>query len=200
MSDDPIRVAPFRALTFNRERSGPLERVVAPPYDLIDQARQAELYARSPYNIVRLELNRDADPYASAAETLGRWLREGIVERAARPSIYFYTQNFELEGRRLIRNGLIARIRLEEFSAKRILPHERTFPAAKEDRLRLLTATGANVSPIFGLYPSGNTELERLLSRVAGRAPMLDVTDDSGIANQIRPIDAPEELRIVQRA
>src|SRR6266851_30573 len=161
MSELGERIEPFAALMFNRSRCGALADVVAPPYDLIDQARQDALYARSPYNIVRLELNRDADPYASASETLARWLREGIVDRDARPSIYFYTQSFDLEGRRLVRNGLIARIRLEEFSAGRILPHERTFPAAKEDRLRLLTATGTNVSPIFGLYPSGNTELER---------------------------------------
>ncbi len=194
------RIEPFAALTFNRSRCGALADVVAPPYDLIDQARQDALYARSPYNIVRLELNRDADPYASAAETLGRWVREGIVERAAHPSIYFYTQSFELEGRRLVRSGLIARIRLEEFSAGRILPHERTFPAAKEDRLRLLTATGTNVSPIFGLYPSGNIELEGLLARAAGREPSIDVTDDAGIVNQIRPIDAPEEIRIVRHA
>ena len=194
------RIEPFAALMFNRSRCGALADVVAPPYDLIDKARQDALYARSPYNIVRLELNRDADPYASAAETLARWLRDGIVERATRPSIYFYTQIFELEGRRLVRCGLIARIRLEEFSTGRILPHERTFPAAKEDRLRLLTATDTNVSPIFGLYPSGNTELEGLLARVAGREPSIDVTDDAGIVNQIRSIDAPEELRIIQRA
>ena len=200
MSELGERIEPFAALMFNRSRCGALADVVAPPYDLIDKVRQDVLYARSPYNVVRLELNRDADPYASAAETLARWLREGIVERAARPSIYFYTQIFELEGRRLVRNGLIARIRLEEFSAGRILPHERTFPAAKEDRLRLLTATGTNVSPIFGLYPSGNTELEGLLARVAGREPMLDVTDEAGIVNQIRPIDAPEEIRIVRHA
>ncbi len=199
MSELGDRIEPFAALMFNRSRCGALAEVVAPPYDLIDKARQDALYARSPYNIVRLELNRDADPYASAEETLARWLREGIVERAAHPSIYFYTQSFELEGRRLVRSGLIARIRLEEFSTGRILPHERTFPAAREDRLRLLTATGTNVSPIFGLYPSGNTELEGLLARVAGREPMLDVTDDAGIVNQIRLIDAPEEIRIVQR-
>jgi uncharacterized protein (DUF1015 family) len=200
MSASGERIEPFTALMFNRSRCGALAEVAAPPYDLIDKARQDALYARSQYNIVRLELNRDDDPYASAAETLALWLREGIVERAAHPSIYFYTQSFELEGRRLVRNGLIARIRLEEFSAGRILPHERTFPAAKEDRLRLLIATGTNVSPIFGLYPSGNTQLEGLLTRVAGRAPMLDVADDAGIVNQIRSIDMPAEIRIVQGA
>ncbi len=200
MSDDPIRIAPFRALTFNRVRSGPLERIVAPPYDLIDHARQNELYARSPYNVVRLELNRDADPYASAAATLAQWIDARVIERAARPAIYFYTQTFQGEGRRLVRSGMIARIRLEEFQDGRILPHERTFPKAKEDRLRLLTATRVNVSPIFGLYPSGDTALEALLAQVAARAPMIEVTDDLGIVNEVRAIDDAQEIAIVQRA
>jgi uncharacterized protein (DUF1015 family) len=200
MSDDSNRIAPFRALTFNRARSGPLERVVAPPYDLIDQVRQAELYARSSYNVVRLELNRDADPYASAAATLSQWTKAGVIETAPRPAIYFYTQGFPIEGRRLVRSGMIARIRLEEFKDGRILPHERTFPKAKEDRLRLLTATRVNVSPIFGLYPSGDSALEALLAKVAARAPMIEVTDDLGIVNEVRAIDDTEEIAIVQRA
>ena len=154
------RVEPFRALTFNRDRVGSFDRVVAPPYDLIDRARQDELYARSPYNVVRLELNRDADPYGAAAATLAQWIDAQIVGRTARPAIYFYTQRFDIAGRRLVRNGMIARIRLEEFKDGRILPHERTFPKAKEDRLRLLTATRVNVSPIFGLCPAGDTALE----------------------------------------
>jgi uncharacterized protein (DUF1015 family) len=195
-----MRIAPFRALIFDSAHSGPLERVVAPPYDLIDQARQAELYARSPYNVVRLELNRDADPYASAAATLVHWIEARVVETAARPAIYFYTQTFQVEGRRLVRSGMIARIRLEEFKDGRILPHERTFPKAKEDRLRLLTATRVNVSPIFGLYPSGDTALEALLARVATRAPMIVVSDDLGILNEVRAIDDAEEIATVQRA
>jgi len=200
MSDDPIRIAPFRALTFNLARSGPLERIVAPPYDLINQTRQNELYARSPYNVVRLELNRAADPYASAAATLAQWIDACVVEPALQPAMYFYTQTFQIEGRRLVRSGMIARIRLEEFKDGRILPHERTFPKAKEDRLRLLTATRVNVSPIFGLYPSGDTAVEALLAKVAARAPMIEVTDDLGIVNEVRAIDDAEEIAIVQRA
>jgi uncharacterized protein (DUF1015 family) len=200
MSSNSPRIQPFRAITFNRERVGAFDRVVAPPYDLIDRARQDQLYARSPYNVVRLELNREADPYSAAAQTLAQWIDARVVEPTGRPAIYFYTQRFELEGRHLIRSGLIARIRLEELSTGRILPHERTFPKAKEDRLRLLTATRTNVSPIFGLYPSGDTALEALIIKVATRAPMIEVTDDSGIANEVRPIDDPAEIAIVQRA
>jgi uncharacterized protein (DUF1015 family) len=200
MSGDIARLEPFRALTFNRERVGAFERVVAPPYDLIDRTRQDELYARSPYNVVRLELNRDADPYSAAAATLEDWVRERVVERVARPAIYFYTQRFEVDGRRLARVGMIARIRLEEFAGGRILPHERTFPKAKEDRLRLLTATRVNVSPIFGLYPAGNASLQALLAEVAARAPMIAVTDDLAIINEVRAIDDVREIEIVQRA
>jgi uncharacterized protein (DUF1015 family) len=179
---------------------GAFDRVVAPPYDLIDRVRQDELYARSPYNVVRLELNREADPYGAAAATLAHWIDAHVVEPAVCPAIYFYTQRFEVEGHHLIRSGLIARIRLEEFSTGRILPHERTFPKAKEDRLRLLTATRTNVSPIFGLYPAGNAALEDLIAKVAARAPMIEVTDDLGIANEIRAIDDPAEIAVVQRA
>src|SRR5664279_1349495 len=111
MSSNLERIAPFRALTFNSARTGPLKQIVAPPYDLIDKSRQDELYERSPYNVVRLELNRDADPYAAAAATLAEWIDAKIIAPVSRPAIYFYTQTFQIEGRPLIRSGLIARVR-----------------------------------------------------------------------------------------
>ncbi|MBF6558741.1 MAG: DUF1015 domain-containing protein [Candidatus Binataceae bacterium] len=200
MIDPGIRIAPFRALTFACERAGPLADLIAPPYDLIDAARQAALYARSPHNIVRLELNRDADPYGSAAAALAEWRAGGILTRGARPAIFFYTQKFSIDDRPRVRTGLIARVRLDEFAAGKILPHERTFPKAREDRLRLLSATRLNVSPIFGLYPPGDAALNRLLAEVAARAPQIDVTDDLGIVNQVRAIEAPDELATIQRA
>jgi uncharacterized protein (DUF1015 family) len=200
MSDQHERLEPFRALTFDRERVGSLDRVVAPPYDLIGPMRQDELYARSPFNVVRLELNREADPYGAAAATVAQWIEAKVVERTSRPAFYFYTQRFEVDGSPMVRNGLIARIRLEEFSIGRILPHERTFPKAKEDRLRLLTATRMNVSPIFGLYPAGDAALAALLAEIAMRPPMIEVTDDLGIVNEVRAIDQVHEIGIVQGA
>ena len=96
MSTVAERIAAFSALTFSRAHCGNLRDVVAPPYDLIDAARQTQLYARNPYNVVRLELNRDEDPYTAAAETLALWRRDAIVERASHPAIYLYTQRFHL--------------------------------------------------------------------------------------------------------
>jgi uncharacterized protein (DUF1015 family) len=192
------RIEPFAGLLYDPARAGVLSNVVAPPYDLIDKARQDALYTRSLYNVVRLELNRDPDRYASAARTLGQWLGDGVLKRASRPAIYLYSQFFEVEGRCLRRDGFIVRIRLEEFSAGRILPHERTFPAAKQDRLELLTALDANVSSVFGLYAGAHPALAQLTAELAACEPALEVTDDLGIRNQLRPIDDAAAIATIQ--
>src|SRR5271154_7170292 len=193
------RIEPFRALMYNRRVTGDPARVVAPPYDLIGAARQHQLYERSPYNVVRLELAREADRYGAAEKTLADWLAAGVLERSARPAIFHYRQTFDLEGRLLHRTGYIARVRLEEFDSGRILPHERTFPAAKEDRLRLLIALQVNTSSIFGLYSGAHPELDRLRAQVAEREPLIDLVDDLGIRNELRPIDAADEIAIIAR-
>ena len=194
------RIEPFRALLYDQTRIGDLRDVIAPPYDLIGEARQNELYDRSPYNIVRLELGREADRYAASAATLAKWRADGILRVAPRPAIYLYTQRFEVGGRVLKRDGLVARVRLEDFSAGRILPHEKTFPAAKADRLKLLTALNTNVSSIFGLCTDAHTDLDALVANASVRAPMAQVTDDLGIANELRAIESPEEIATAQRA
>jgi uncharacterized protein (DUF1015 family) len=193
------RIEPFRALMYNRKIVGDPSCVVAPPYDLIGAARQNQLYERSPYNVVRLELGREADRYVAAEKTLADWLATGVLERSARPAIFHYKQTFDVEGRLLHRTGYIARVRLEEFDRGRIVPHEKTFPAAKEDRLRLLTALQINTSSIFGLYSGAHPELDRLRAQVAAREPLVDLVDDLGIRNELRPIESPEEIAAVQR-
>src|SRR6266851_6473003 len=199
MSETGKRIEPFSALLYNREVVGEPARVVAPPYDLIGAARQNQLYERSPYNIVRLELGREPDRYAVAEKTLADWLGAQVLVRAPRPAIYQYTQSFDVEGRLLHRTGFIARVRLEEFSSRRIVPHERTFPAAKEDRLSLLTALQMNTSSIFALYSSAHPELDRLREKVSSREPLIDLVDDLGIRNELRVIDAVEEIGIIQQ-
>jgi uncharacterized protein (DUF1015 family) len=193
------RIEPFAGLLYDAARAGALSNVVAPPYDLIDKTRQDALYARSLYNVVRLELNRDQDRYASAARTLHDWLDTGVLKLSPRPAVYSYSQFFEVDGRYFRREGLIVRIKLEEFSAGRILPHERTFPAAKQDRLELLSALGANVSPIFGLYTGAYPALASLLGQVTAEEPALEITDDLGIRNQLRFIEDRSAIEAIQR-
>jgi uncharacterized protein (DUF1015 family) len=194
------RIEPFRGLLYNPRVAGDARNLVAPPYDLIGQARQDELYERSPYNIVRLELGRESDRYSAAQKTLAEWIAKGALARSERPAIYHYTQRFKLEGRALTRVGLIVRLRLEEFGPGKILPHEKTFPAAKEDRLKLLTAIRTNTSSIFGLYPGSHPELDRVRAQATARPALIDVTDDLGIRNELRVIDDPAEIAVIQRA
>ncbi len=199
MSERQERVEPFRGLFFDPQRVGDLASVVAPPYDLIDPQRQRQLYERSAYNIVRIELGREADRYGAAAAALEQWIRQGILRRGCVAAIHLYTQNFIFEGREYSRNGLIVALRLEEFTPGRILPHERTFAAAKQDRLQLLIATQLNISSIFGLYPGRHPELERLKHEAAQREPDYAVRDDLGIVNELRVISAGEAIRTVQQ-
>ena len=191
------RIEPLPGLTYDVNRAGALRDLIAPPYDLIGPQLQDELYSRSPYNVVRLELNREADPYQDAARTLERWMRAGVLKPTA-PAIHLYTQTFQMGDRTMRRNALLVRIRLEEFSEGRILPHERTFPKAKEDRLRLLGATRVNVSPIFGLYPSAHDKVDALIERALDRPAAIAVADDAAVDHQLRAIDAPGEVAFVQ--
>ncbi|MDO8434329.1 MAG: DUF1015 domain-containing protein [Candidatus Binatus sp.] len=193
------RIEPFRPLLYNRKLAGEPATVVAPPYDLIGAARQNQLYDRSRYNVVRLEFGRDADRYSAAHKTLREWLDAKVLERAPRPAIYHYRQSFDVEGRLIHRTGYIARVKLEEFGHGRILPHEKTFPAAKEDRLKLLQAIAVNTSSIFGLYSGAHPELDRLRESVAAREPLFDFEDDLGMRNELRAIDQPGEIAAIQR-
>ena len=193
------RIEAFPALIYDTNKAGPMGDLIAPPYDLIDRAQQEALYARNPYNVIRLELNREPDPYASAATTLAQWRRDGVLIQTP-SALFHYTQRFEVGRKLLNRSGIIARVKLEPFSSGRVLPHEKTFPKAKEDRLRLLTATVTNVSSIFGLYSSAQDDFRALMATIAARDPSLAATDDRGIVNEIRPISAPHELATIQRS
>ncbi len=166
------RIEALRALHYDLDRTGGLQDVVAPPYDVIDERQRAALEARSPYNVVRIDLPRGEDPYGSAARELEAWTDERIVVRDGEPALWAIAQEYTgPDGQRRTRRGFFARVRVEEYGAGRIRPHERTHPGPKEDRLRLTRATAANLSPIFSLYsdPRGRG-MERARARHDGQA------------------------------
>src|SRR5215470_8358870 len=150
----------FRAFRYDLGRVGALGDVVAPPYDVIDPALQEALYAKSPYNVVRLILNKEQpgdderdNRYTRAANFLRDWQRNGVLTQDSARSLYVYHQDFEAEGRRHTRRGFLARVRLEPFGKGRIYAHEETLSGPKADRLKLFHATHMNLSPVFGLFP-----------------------------------------------
>ncbi|MDZ4278014.1 MAG: DUF1015 domain-containing protein, partial [Dehalococcoidia bacterium] len=156
---------PFGGLRYRPEAAGDLASVLAPPFDVIDADEQAALHERSPYNIVRLELAQGADPYARAAAQLDEWRRAGVLAQDGEPAFYVYGQEFEHEGKRHRRTGLLGRLRLEPWEHGSVRPHEETMRAPKEDRLQLLRHVRANVSPIFALYRDPAGRVARLLPR-----------------------------------
>jgi uncharacterized protein (DUF1015 family) len=192
-------VQPLRALHYDLAKVGSLGDVAAPPYDVIDPQQRAALAARSPYNVVRIDLPEgDPDPYAVAARTLGQWRDEGAVIRDDEPALWTLTQDYTgPDGRELTRHGVFARVRVEDYGPGRIRPHERTHPGPKEDRLRLTRATRANLSPIFSLYddPSGATA-----AVLQAATPFAELTDDDGTVNRLARASDPAAIAAFQAA
>jgi uncharacterized protein (DUF1015 family) len=188
-------VTAFRGFRYDLGRAGALSDVVAPPYDVIDPPLQDALYARSPYNVIRLILNKELptdseadNRYTRAAGFLRDWIREGILAQDSARCVYVYEQEFEVEGQRHIRRGVLARVRLERFGEGRIFPHEQTMAGPKADRLRLFQATAMNLSPVFGLYPDVEGGMQALLDSATRRALPLEATDHLGVASRLWPV------------
>jgi uncharacterized protein (DUF1015 family) len=195
-----IDLRPFRALHYDPARISALADVIAPPYDVIDDAQLDRLYARSPYNVVRLILNRSADRYAAAAAALADWRARGVLVRDHAPALYYYVQDFSLhDGSTRQRSGLMAAVRLEPFAAGNILPHERTFPSAKADRLKLLGACRANLSAVFGVYPHGRAALAPARRHAEAERAWIDVSD-GGERHRVWRISARAEVDAVVAA
>jgi uncharacterized protein (DUF1015 family) len=169
-------VAPLAGLRYDAGRAGDMADVLAPPYDVITPAEQAELYARSPYNVIRLILPREAERATAAARTLREWIERRILVPDPEPALYLYSQRFTLtDGSTRRRDGVLCRLRLEDFASGIVRPHERTLPGPKADRLAILRATGANLSAIFGLYARPSEPVRALLDAADSGPPLLDV-------------------------
>jgi uncharacterized protein (DUF1015 family) len=174
-----------------------LAALVTPPYDVISPEAQERYYARDSHNIIRLELGRDEpdddslnNKYTRAATLFAEWRLEGILRQDA-PSLYVYEQTFSVADVEQRRMGLLARVRLEPWDARVILPHERTLSKPKDDRLKLFHACAANLSPIMSLYDDPDQELSAILKEATTGAPDADLADDAGERHRLWRLDDP---------
>ena len=184
-------IRPFRALRYAADS---LERLVAPPYDVISERTRADYLARDPHNIVHLTL---PDSERDAADALEAWRRDDVLVEERAPSYWWLSQEYVgPDGVARTREGLVAALRLEPYSARVVLPHERTHAGPKEGRLRLLRATRTQLEPIFLLW-DGSIAVDGL------GTPAL-AADESGVASRLWRLDADfgaaltEELRDAQ--
>jgi uncharacterized protein (DUF1015 family) len=196
-----IRVAPFRGVLYNPKKIRNLANVIAPPYDVISTAEQERLYKKSPHNFVRLDLSQEAGSYDAVAQTFNEWLTQGILERDEQPAIYFLSQRFKLKtGEEKLRHGFIALVELQDLDGGDIRPHEKTHGAPKEDRLKLMLACQAQLSPIFALYSQPKPAINRILAiAIEGAAPLMDLDLDDGETCQLWRITESAVIEKIQR-
>ena len=216
-------ILPFRGVSYNLQKISDLGKVVAPPYDVISPQEQDALYQRHPQNVVRLILNKETpqdnpqdNRYTRSAALYSAWQEEGILVRAPKPQFYFLQEEFSpsilpagqtsVSGK-IVRHGFIGLIRLEEYSAKVVLPHEKTQMKPRADRLALMDACQANFSQIYSLYSDEEGAMAPIYKQVfSSGPPAFDVTDsegvrrklwmasDPGILKQVREIMKPKKI------
>jgi len=195
-----VKVKGFRGIRYNPDKIEDFGDVLAPPYDVINAQEQDDLYNKNPHNVIRLILSKgdDDSKYEKAADTFRSWIESCILTNDDEPSIYPYYQEFEEKGKKLTRKGFLAAVKIEDFSTKKILPHERTFPKHKRDRLKLNTACKANMSPVFSVYSDPETVIEKLLDQKLTGDPIFDVTNQDGVRNRLWRISDPDVLSAIE--
>ena len=173
----------FVPVRYARELAGPLEHLVAPPYDVIPD-EDLEIYReRSPYNVVHL--TRPGADYEHAAELVREWMRGGVLREEAEPAMYLHEVSYD--GRR--RRDLVAVLRLQPYEDDVVLPHERTHRGPKEDRLALYRATGMSLEPLWFLYDGAHTHLPRLLQEQFARQPDTVFVTGDGESHRLWRVD-----------
>lgn len=183
-------VRPFRGIRYDASVVGPIERVIAPPYDVIGADEQGRLYDTSPFNAVRLDLGREQDRYGSAARAFREWQSSGALVRDPEPAFYVYAQRYRIAGEERERWGFFSRLRLEDLDSGVVRAHERTLAAPKADRLELQRATRANLSPIFGIYSVPGWSLADAVRPALGAAEV-DIPDLGGVGHRLWRVADP---------
>ncbi|MGR6969561.1 DUF1015 domain-containing protein [Streptomyces cynarae] len=191
-----LDLAPFRGLRYDPDRVGSLAAVTSPPYDVVVRPDGLlHLESADPHNIVRLILPQAATPAArtkQAAETLRRWLAEGVLRTDTEPGLYVYEQR----GGGVLQRGLIGALRVSEPSEGVVLPHEDVMPHVVADRAALMRATCANLEPLLLTYRGNGSETgaTAVVERTVERLPLLATTTEDGFSHRLWSVTDPDAL------
>ncbi|MBI5310223.1 MAG: DUF1015 domain-containing protein, partial [Actinobacteria bacterium] len=181
-------IKPLNTLRYDTEVAGPLQNLVSPPYDVIDAALREKLAAGSEHNVVEIDLPQgDGDTkYAHAAELIDSWKNEGALTTETEPAIWVLRQDYTgPDGAARTRHGIFCRVRVQDYGPGKIRPHERTHPGPKEDRLKLMRATKANLSPIFSLFSDESGDFARTVAETTEGEAFDTTTDLDGSKNTL---------------
>ncbi len=184
-----VNISPFHAYHYNTDKFSSLEPLVSKPYDVISD-EEKKIYKINEWNITHLELPTS---YDDAALKLNTWIKDRVLIKREKASIFVYKLTFTLNGDSIERLGLISLLELTEFSEKKTLPHEMTFPKCMDDRLNLLRATKANLSPVFMIY-EGREAIRKTVSEVIKKDPLFAIKDDENFIHEIWEISEGDEI------
>jgi uncharacterized protein (DUF1015 family) len=196
-----LELTPFRGLRYDPDRVGSLAAVTSPPYDVVVRPDGLHhLQSADPHNIVRLILPQATTPTArneQAADTLRRWLAEGILTTDPEPGLYVYEQR---DGDGMLQRGIIGALRVSDPSEGVVLPHEDVMPHVVADRAALMRATCANLEPLLLTYRgNGSTSSAiEVVERVAGHPPLLATTTEDGFSHRLWSITDPDDVARIQ--
>ncbi len=197
-----LDLTPFRGLRYDPDRVGSLSAVTSPPYDVVVRPDGLHhLESADPHNIVRLILPQATTPVIrneQAADTLHRWVSEGVLRTDAEPGLYVYEQR---DGEGMVQRGVIGALRLSEPSEGVVLPHEDVMPHVVADRAALMRATSANLEPLLLTYRGDGTAsgATAVIDRTTERRPLLSTTTEDGFSHRLWAVTAPADLAEVHR-
>jgi uncharacterized protein (DUF1015 family) len=186
-------IAPFRGLRYQTEKLEDLAGLVIPPYDVISPEEQELFHQASPYNMIHLELGSKTsedteanNPHTRAAKYLLEWQREKVLVREEDPALYYYELDFPVTRElRQTRAGFMCALRLQDFSSGFVRPHEKTFQAVKDERLGLMLACQANLSPVFALYSDPAMVVDYTLKNGREPEPVISFVDRAGMKHRL---------------
>jgi uncharacterized protein (DUF1015 family) len=198
-------IKPFKAFRFNADVVGEVGDCIAPPYDVIGETEQQQLYEKSPYNIVRITKGKTAasntegdNRYTRAAECLNNWIEKGVLKQDTKEAIYPYVQDFELGGAIFQRLGFIALSKLEEFRpGGQVKPHEYTLDEPKIDRLNLKRATLAEFGLVFMLYNDERNIADRVIENVVRQRALVDFIDEQSVRHRLFAVTARSDIEAI---
>lgn len=201
-------VKAFKGVRYNLDSVGDGGAVVSPPYDVIDAALQQALYDRHPNNIVRV-IQGKAEPsdgegntvYTRAQADYASWLESGALLVDDSPSIYVYTQTFDIHTpqglKRKSRQGIVALVEIQRLGEGGIYPHEHTMPGPKKDRLELMRHTEAAFGQIFSLFSDPDFHVRSVLEPHVQGDPLFQFDDEDGVNHAFWRVDDPKTVERV---
>lgn len=193
-----VDIRPFKAIRYTQKAGDP-ESLISQPYDKIDSEMQEEYYQKSLYNYCRIILPVEENKYKVAQQRVERWLKDGVLAKESESVVFVSRQEFDLDGKRYERTGLIAALRLYEYRENKIFPHEFTYKAPKVDRLNMLRTVQKDLEPVFLIYSDPEKQTLNFLLGVAKTKPIIQVTDSLQVKHTVWKVTDPQKIKQLKK-